>query len=66
MRTNIDSDEKSMKTALKYSGFKSKKDIVNQAMQRYAKYLLRQEILKLRGSDIWEGDLEAMRTNGYE
>lgn len=64
MRTNI--DEKYMETALKYSGFKSKKEIVNQAMQKYSKYLLRLEMLKLQGSDIWEGDLEKMRTNGYE
>lgn len=66
MRTNIDIDEKSMETAMKYSGLKNKKEIVNEAMERYANYLLRMEMLKLRGSMAWEGDLEEMRTAGYE
>jgi Arc/MetJ family transcription regulator len=66
MRTNIDIEDEFMETALKYSGLKSKKDIVNRAMQKYSKYLLRLEMLKLQGSMAWEGNLEEMRTNGHK
>ena len=64
MKTNIDIDEKWMKIALKHSIKKTKKDVLNDALELYAKYQLRLQMLALRGKVKWEGNLDKMRRNG--
>lgn len=66
MRTNIEIDDEKMKLALKYSGLKTKKEVIEKALDKFTKQLLALELLKLEGSDIWEGNLDEMRTAGYE
>ena len=63
MKATIEIDEDLMKKALKHSGLKSKKEIVNTALEAYAKYQLRLKLLSLRSKVKWEGDLAKMRTN---
>jgi Arc/MetJ family transcription regulator len=63
MRTNIEINDKNMELALKYSGLSTKKDVINEALDFYTKFLLRMEMKKMKGSNCWEGDLEAIRTN---
>jgi Arc/MetJ family transcription regulator len=62
MRTNIEIDDKLMKDTLKATGLKTKREVVNTALEALLR-LKRQEKLakKLRGKVHWEGNLEEMR-----
>ena len=62
MRTNIDIDDKLMKEAKKWSGLKSKKEIVNNALTELIKFKKRQTMKTLQGKVEWIGDLDKMRT----
>ena len=64
LRTNIDIDEKLMEKALKYSKGKTKKEIVNTALNEHVKYLMRLNLLTLEGKVKWIGNLDKMRKNG--
>jgi Arc/MetJ family transcription regulator len=64
MRTNVDIDDKWMKVALKHSAKKTKKEILNDALELYAKFQLRLQLMNLQGKVKWEGDLDKMRRNG--
>ena len=64
LRTNIDIDEKLMEKALKYSKGKTKKEIVNIALNEHVKYLMRLNLLSLEGKVKWIGNLDKMRKNG--
>jgi Arc/MetJ family transcription regulator len=62
MRTNIDIYDKLIKDALKLSGLKSKKEIVNIALEEYVKFKKRQGLKNLQGKVEWIGNLDKMRT----
>ncbi len=62
MRTNIEIDDQLIKKYIKLSGAKTKKEAVNDALEKGIDYYSRLEILKLRGKVKWEGDLDQMRT----
>ncbi len=62
MRTNIEIDDKLIKDALKLSGLKSKKEIVNTALEEYVKARKRQALKNLQSKVEWIGDLDKMRT----
>ena len=64
MKANIEIDNDLMKKALKYSGLKTKKDILNTALEAYVKYQMRLKILSLQGKVKWVGNLDKMRSNG--
>jgi Arc/MetJ family transcription regulator len=64
MRTNIDIDDNLMEKALKFSGNKTKKEIINTALSEYVKYRMRQKMLSLYGKVAWVGNLDKMRRNG--
>ena len=61
MRINIDIDDQLMQQALRLSQAKTKKEVVELALQSFVKNLQRQQLLTLHGKVQWEGDLEAMR-----
>ena len=61
MTTNIDIDQDKLKAIMELKKFKSKKEAVNEALTDYLKNLNRREVLKWRGSNTWEGDLNIMR-----
>jgi Arc/MetJ family transcription regulator len=63
MRTNIDIDDELMSKALKYSKLKTKKEIINEALNEYVKYHMRLKLLSLQGKVKWVGDLDKMRRN---
>ena len=63
MRTNIDIDDELMNNALKYSTLKTKKEIINEALNEYVKYQMRLKLLSLKGKVKWVGDLDKMRRN---
>ncbi|KGK41191.1 transcription regulator of the Arc/MetJ class [Nitrincola sp. A-D6] len=61
MRTNIVIDDNLMDAALKASGYKTKKEAVEQGLKLLVLRSQQQEIRKLRGRVKWEGDLDEMR-----
>lgn len=63
MRTNILIDDDLMAQALKATGLKTKKDVVEQGLILLVKRKKQQLIRSLRGQIKWEGDLDEMREN---
>jgi Arc/MetJ family transcription regulator len=61
MRTNIVIDERLMADALKASGLKTKRDVVEASLQLLVRTRAQGQLRKLRGKVDWQGDLEAMR-----
>ncbi len=60
-RTNIVLDEDLVKAGLKATGLKTRKDLVNYALQDLLCREAQKKILDLRGKVNWEGDLSEMR-----
>jgi Arc/MetJ family transcription regulator len=64
MRTNIVIDDTLMAEALEVTGLKTKREAVELGLQTLLRLRRQQAIWDLRGKLAWEGDLEAMRTDG--
>ena len=64
MRTNIVIDDTLMADALKATGLKTKREAVELGLRTLLTLRRQEEIRRLRGKLSWEGDLEAMRTDG--
>lgn len=62
MRTNIELNKDLVTSALELSGIKTKKDVVNAALEEFVKMLRKKEMRALRGQIVWDGDLDEMRT----
>ena len=65
MRTNIVLDSQLIDRAMNLSGHKTMRALINEALKEYIK---RQEIKQLtenKGSNVWEGDLNEMRSSNY-
>lgn len=60
-RTNIELDEKLVNEAMKLTGKKTKKDLVNYAVEELVRKIKRKKILKLEGNVEWMGKLEETR-----
>ncbi len=63
MRTNIVIDDNLMNDALKATGLKTKKEVVEQGLKLLVKRNKQRDIRKFRGKLNWEGDLDDMRSN---
>ena len=61
MRTNIDIDDKLMEEVMKISKVKSKKELVNHALEELIRLHKREKMLSLFGKVKWEGNLDEMR-----
>lgn len=64
MRTNIELDEKLVRTGLSVTGCKTKKDLVHLALRELVRRKRIKEILKFVGKVDWEGDLSKVRGDG--
>ncbi|MEK6682750.1 MAG: type II toxin-antitoxin system VapB family antitoxin [Nitrospirota bacterium] len=62
-RTNIELNDNVLKEAIKLTHLKTKKEVVNYAIEELVKRLRRKKILKLEGKVKWEGNLNEMRAN---
>ena len=62
MRTNIEIDDELMNDALKVTGLKTKKDVVELGLKTLIKLEKQERIKKFRGQLKWTGDLDDMRT----
>ena len=63
MRTNIVLDDKLMKDALRTTSAKTKREAVEFGLRTLVQLGRQPQARQLRGKIIWEGDLEAMRTD---
>ena len=61
MRTNIVIDDSLMIKAKKVSGYKTKKETIEEALRLLVAQREQSEIRKVRGKLNWEGNLEEMR-----
>ena len=61
LRTNVELDEKLVKEAMKFTHKKTKKEIVNYALEELVKRFKRKKILELEGKVQWTGSLDKMR-----
>ena len=62
-RTNIDIDESLIRKARKLTHLKTKRQIVDKALEVLIRSESRKGILGYYGSGIWKGDLKASRRN---
>ena len=62
-RTNIDIDDKLIRQARKLTGLKTKRQIVDRALELLVRSESRKGILRYYGSGIWTGDLKQSRRN---
>lgn len=62
-RTNIDIDETLIRKARKLTRLKTKRQIVDKALELLVRSESRKGILHYYGSGIWKGDLKAARRN---
>ncbi len=64
MRTNIVIDDELMQQALQLSGLKTKREVVEHGLKLLITMEQQKQIRSLRGTLFWEGDLDAMRSDG--
>ena len=64
MRTNIVIDDVLMSEALRATRLSTKREAVELGLRTLVKLSEQEAIRQFRGRLAWEGDLEAMRTDG--
>jgi Arc/MetJ family transcription regulator len=62
-RTNIDLDENLIRKARKLTRLKTKRQIVDKALELLVRSESRKGILRYYGSGVWKGDLKSSRRN---
>ncbi|RLB70968.1 MAG: type II toxin-antitoxin system VapB family antitoxin [Deltaproteobacteria bacterium] len=63
MRTNIVVDDDLMAEAMELSDIKTKKGVVDQALNLLVQVKKQEKIRRLRGKLSWEGNLDELRTD---
>lgn len=61
MRTNIEIDDQLMADALRLTGVKTKREVVEMALKSLVSLKKQEDIRKFRGKLHWEGNLKALR-----
>ncbi len=64
MRTNIVIDEKLIREAMKATGLKTKRAVVEAGLQALIQIKSQTDIRRWRGQVQWEGDLDQTRRSG--
>ena len=62
-RTNIEIDETLIRKARKLTRLKTKREIVDKALELLVRSESRKGIVRYYGSGIWKGDLKSSRRN---
>jgi Arc/MetJ family transcription regulator len=63
MRTNIVINDRLMDEALKLTGVKSKREVVELGLKTLIQLNQQEQIKAYKGKLKWDGDLESMRTD---
>ena len=66
MRTNIVIDDRLMQKAMRSTGLKTKRSVVEAGLKLLVQVKAQTGIRRLRGKVAWEGNLDRMRTNRIE
>lgn len=66
MRTNIVLDDKLLKQAQKLTGIKTKRGVVQEALQTLVLLHEQSEARNFRGKLLWEGNLDDQRQSRFE
>ena len=61
MRTNVVIDEDLITQAMKHTGLKTKKAVIEEALRTLIRVRAQEQVRSLRGKLRWEGDLDEMR-----
>lgn len=61
MRTNVVIDDGLIAEAMTCTGIKTKKAVIERALQTLIRLKQQEQVRSLRGKLRWEGDLDAMR-----
>lgn len=61
MRTNIVIDDRLMRDALRETGLKTKREVVEEGLKTLVRLNRQMQIRRLRGKVDWQGDLDQMR-----
>jgi Arc/MetJ family transcription regulator len=61
MRTNIEIDDRLMQQAMRASGARTKRAVVEEALRLLIQTRAQTAIRRLRGQVTWDGDLEVSR-----
>ena len=62
MQADLEIDENLLAEAMKISGLDTKTAVLNFVLQEYLRKENQKKILKYRGTNIWEGNIEEMRS----
>ena len=66
MRTNIDINDDLMTKVMNATGLKTKKAVIEKALQELYYQSLLQDLDSIRGKDLWTGNLDKMRTQDIQ
>ncbi|MFV2073949.1 MAG: type II toxin-antitoxin system VapB family antitoxin [Thermoanaerobaculales bacterium] len=61
MRTTLNIDDDALQAAMSFAQGRTKTEVVNEALRRFARAKRRRQLLQLQGKVEWEGDLDALR-----
>jgi Arc/MetJ family transcription regulator len=61
MRTTLNIDDEALEAAMKFSEGRSKTEVVNDALRRFAGAKRRRQLIDLRGKVEWKGNVDALR-----
>ena len=64
-RTNLVLVEQTLEDALRLSGERTYSKAVGRALEDFVRRIKARQILQLRGSDLWKGDLATMREDRH-
>jgi Arc/MetJ family transcription regulator len=65
MRTNVEIDDNLMEEAQRLSGLKTKRAVIDAALQMFVRVKRQTDILNLAGKVRWEGNLDEMREGRF-
>lgn len=65
MRTNIEIDDELMTTAMRLTGLKTKREVVEEGLRLLVRHRGQRALLDLAGKIDWEGNLDEMRMGRY-
>ena len=65
MRTNVVIDDELMAQAMEFTGLKTKKAVIEEALRTLVRLKAQEQVRSLRGKLPWEGDLDEMRQGRF-
>jgi Arc/MetJ family transcription regulator len=65
MRTNVVIDDDLLAAAMKATGLRTKKAVIDEALRTLVRLKSQEQIRALRGQLHWEGDLDALRVSRH-